>query len=322
MQILLTYFPGDCFLLHAPSVENPPCMAAREMTHSCLVCVSHRTFHHRVTSQLPAAACRGSSSISGWAAVALNCWVMRFFSFFFFFSLFSRCCFCLNTPCLCLTWAAGHRLQLPLSGPSFCWERRVTVAFFLSGRCSWQPTPTALCGNPRILDDVACPRCLLPPCKQRCPLPLLLMCPKKVTSLTFLHSGPQASHDFFCLQRRLAELSLIWDQFLVASRRHKLRRQTGCSLHAHGLCWALSALPTEADTVKTLPANIRLATAPMHCHTHTHMHTTLTEMGKRLSPASHSELLSRLLGFWFDLSCEPYRETASWAGVCQGVVGG
>lgn len=38
------------FLSHAHSVEKPPCMAAREMTHSCLVCVSHRTFHHRAKS--------------------------------------------------------------------------------------------------------------------------------------------------------------------------------------------------------------------------------------------------------------------------------
>lgn len=73
MQITITYCHVDSFLLHAHSVEKPPCMAAREMTHSCLVCVSHRTFHHRATSQLPASACRGSSSVSGRPGVALNC---------------------------------------------------------------------------------------------------------------------------------------------------------------------------------------------------------------------------------------------------------
>lgn len=73
IQITITYFHVDSFLLHAHSVEKPPCMAAREMTHSCSVCVSHRTFHHRATSQLPAAAWRGSSSVSGRPVVALNC---------------------------------------------------------------------------------------------------------------------------------------------------------------------------------------------------------------------------------------------------------
>lgn len=265
-------------------IENPPCMAAREwLMAAWYVCHTEdfTTEQHLSCPQQPV----GSPSVSGWPVsvsvlVPLNCWVMSFWGFFsfIFFTPSRQCCFCLNTTTSVLDteWEATDCNSHSVSRGS---------AGSVGGLC-W-PVGDAPGGQHPPLDVVnqdswQCCTSLLFYChcaNSSSPLPLLLVRPYKVTVPTFLRPGPQVSLNSEILAvcfsfpssfyRRLAERSSIWDQFLVASRCHASRRQTGCSLQAPGLCWALSALPTEADTVKVLPVNIRLPTAQIHCNTRT-----------------------------------------------------
>lgn len=113
------YSSGTCswsivFLLP----EKPPCTAARDVTHGCLVCVSHRKFHHRATSEPPAAAWCGSPSVSGSPVVPLDCRVMSF-SFAFFCP--AAVVFALNTPCLRLARAGGHSAATVQASSQWLW---------------------------------------------------------------------------------------------------------------------------------------------------------------------------------------------------------
>lgn len=145
LQMLTTSFHWFWLIfLHAHILENPPCMAVRDVTHGCFVCVSHMKIspHRSILSrpQQPV----GGLPVSK-ARLLFLCTVESWS--FFFFSFCSRCCFfALIPPRQC--WHEREATGC-LKGQPHSPRRRSTgnaewllpSSVFHTGRCSQQPTP-------------------------------------------------------------------------------------------------------------------------------------------------------------------------------------